>query len=206
KYEVCDDGSPVACSVAKVSIDVMEILPVAVPDFAITETNAPVQINVFENDSTTFDPNTIIITQAPNNGQTSSDGSGVIIYTPNDGFDGEDSFIYEICDEFNRCDTAIVTITIEKTLLLYEVFTPNGDGQNDTYVIDGIENYPDNRFIVYNRWGNIVYEKKGYMNEWDGSSNSSIAVGNKPLPAGTYFYVIEYSEEKRKTGFIYIYR
>ncbi len=205
-YEVCDDGNPVACSVAKVRIDVTEILPVAVPDFAITETNAPVQIKVFENDSTTFDPSSISVIQAPNNGQTKSDDPGVITYTPNDGFDGEDSFIYEICDEFNRCDTAIVNITIEKTLLLYDVFTPNGDGQNDTYVIDGIENYPDNRFIVYNRWGNIVYEKKGYMNEWDGSSNSSIAIGNKPLSAGTYFYVIEYSEEKRKTGFIYIYR
>jgi gliding motility-associated-like protein len=65
-------------------------------------------------------------------------------------------------------------------------YTPNSDGFNDDYDIHGIENYPQNTFMVFNRWGNEVYKKDNYKNhEWKGDNNS----GNN-LPDGTYYVIL----------------
>jgi gliding motility-associated-like protein len=71
---------------------------------------------------------------------------------------------------------------------IYSGITPNGDSQNDTWIIDGIENFPDNNVQIYNRWGDKVWEANAYNNNtvvWDGSNRR----GN-PLPDGTYFYIV----------------
>jgi gliding motility-associated-like protein len=65
-------------------------------------------------------------------------------------------------------------------------FTPNDDGHNDYFIVLGIEEFPDNAIVVYNRWGNKVYEKSSYRNEWNGNNNSG-----DPLPAGTYFVILK---------------
>jgi len=57
--------------------------------------------------------------------------------------------------------------------------------------------------ILYNRWGNIVYEKSDYKNDWDGNSNVN-KVGTVALPMGTYFYLFEYGNKNHKTGYVYI--
>ena len=63
-------------------------------------------------------------------------------------------------------------------------FTPNGDGVNDTWDILGLEEYPDLKVQVVNRWGNLVFVSDGYTTPWDGRMNGS------PLPAATYYYII----------------
>ncbi len=65
------------------------------------------------------------------------------------------------------------------------VMTPNGDGANDMFMIDGLESYPNNKLYVFNRWGNKVYEASNYQNDWFGNYQ------NKPLPIGTYYYILE---------------
>lgn len=60
------------------------------------------------------------------------------------------------------------------------VFTPNNDGKNDVFTIKGLEHYELNELTILNRWGSVVFEKKGYANDWNGSS----------LSEGTYFYSI----------------
>ncbi|MCB9231264.1 MAG: gliding motility-associated C-terminal domain-containing protein [Bacteroidia bacterium] len=65
-------------------------------------------------------------------------------------------------------------------------FTPNQDGSNDYFIIQGIENYPENEFQVISRWGNVVYSREGYLNEWDGRNN-----GGQPLPDGTYMVILK---------------
>jgi large repetitive protein len=80
---------------------------------------------------------------------------------------------------------------------LPEGFTPNGDGKNDFFVIGSIENYPDNKFIVYNRWGNIVYNKNGYKNEWDGNANNG-----ENMAEGTYFVTLEIPGRDMIKGFV----
>ncbi|MBS1763586.1 MAG: gliding motility-associated C-terminal domain-containing protein, partial [Bacteroidetes bacterium] len=62
-------------------------------------------------------------------------------------------------------------------------FTPNEDGYNDLYEIRGLDNN-ENTFTVFNRWGDLVYEKKNYQNNWNGKSNS-----NQILPDGTYYAI-----------------
>jgi len=82
--------------------------------------------------------------------------------------------------------------------------SPNGDGVNDYLTIDGINNYPDNKLLIMNRNGALVYEAKGYDNNskiFDGHSNKD---GKLQTP-GTYFYSLEYTEKgvtKHKTGYI----
>ena len=80
-------------------------------------------------------------------------------------------------------------------MFIPNVFTPNGDGKNDTFVIASAENagatpssevvlddfYVSNELIIYNRWSQVVYETKNYQNDWDGDD----------LPDGVYFYVLK---------------
>jgi gliding motility-associated-like protein len=82
-------------------------------------------------------------------------------------------------------DTLIVLIQ-PFDLTLPNGLSPNGDGLNDYFVILGVEEHPDNVFIVFNRWGNIVYEKSGYNNEWYGQNMDGNA-----LPDGTYYVIFE---------------
>ncbi len=94
--------------------------------------------------------------------------------------------------DINSCvnsDTVIVTIIpIEFTGNITNVFSPNGDGINDNWYIENIKYYPENEVTVYNIYGNTVFTKKGYNNDWQGTYN-----GN-PLPDGTYFYVVKIKE------------
>lgn len=61
------------------------------------------------------------------------------------------------------------------------VFSPNGDGKNEKFVIGGIEKYPGAKLQVFNRWGGQVYRSNDYRNDWNGSD----------LNEGTYFYILE---------------
>lgn len=61
------------------------------------------------------------------------------------------------------------------------VFTPNGDGINDSFYIPGLDTYAETQLSIVNRWGGTVYEKKNYQNDWTGDG----------LPEGTYFYVLK---------------
>ena len=78
------------------------------------------------------------------------------------------------------------------TVDIPNVITPNGDGVNDALVIPGIENYPDHELIIYNQWGDVVYQTRGYKNDWVGTYNG------EPLPDGTYFYI--FKENRNQAG------
>lgn len=72
-----------------------------------------------------------------------------------------------------------------------EGFSPNGDFINDLFVIRGIVNYPNNTFVIFNRWGNKIYEASSYLNTWDGRATKGLRVGGEELPIGIYFYVLD---------------
>lgn len=82
-------------------------------------------------------------------------------------------------------------VTPSTDFFIPEGFSPNGDGINDLFVIRGILNYPANTFVIYNRWGNKVFEASPYQNTWDGRSMFGLRVGGNELPVGTYFYVLD---------------
>ncbi|HEY1039988.1 MAG TPA: gliding motility-associated C-terminal domain-containing protein [Bacteroidia bacterium] len=86
-------------------------------------------------------------------------------------------------------DTIVVTVFQPKfkgTISNY--FTPNGDNINDYWYIEGIQFYPKNEVFVYNIYGQQVYTKKGYNNEWKGTYSGS------DLPDGTYYYILRFDD------------
>ncbi len=85
--------------------------------------------------------------------------------------------------------TDSVTITVIPKIKFPDGITPNGDGKNDTWVIDFINEYPNAVVEIYNRWGELLFRSENYQNDWDGTYQG------KPLPVGTYYYVIELNEE-----------
>lgn len=101
--------------------------------------------------------------------------------------------------------------------LAFEIFngiTPNEDGLNDFFFIQGIETYPQNKLQIFNRWGVMVYEKEGYGTNADlfyGISDGRTTVRkNEELPSGTYFYILTFTGtnpgESEYTGYLYINR
>jgi gliding motility-associated-like protein len=69
------------------------------------------------------------------------------------------------------------------------VLTPNGDGDNERFLINCVEEFPGNQLEVYNRWGQLVFEAENYDNNWGGTDPD----GNV-LPEGPYYYVLVYTD------------
>jgi len=77
-----------------------------------------------------------------------------------------------------------VTVTVLKDLAVPNAFSPNDDGFNDTWEIDGLAAYPNVVIQVFDRWGTRVFSSKGYSVPWDGRFNGV------PLPVGAYYYTL----------------
>lgn len=89
-------------------------------------------------------------------------------------------FIYTTID--GCVDTIITAVEVKEFKLeIPNVFTPNGDGSNDFYEIPNLDRYIRSQLIVFNRWGQKVYESDPYNNNWDGGT----------LPDGVYFYILK---------------
>lgn len=84
-------------------------------------------------------------------------------------------------------DSSGVLIKVLLYPLVPNAFSPNGDGINDKWQISYISSYPDCKIEVFNRYGQLVFTSTGYALPWDGTTN------NKPLPIGTYYYIISSS-------------
>ena len=103
---------------------------------------------------------------------------------------------YTLIVQVGNCYALPVTLNVlvvncdTTTFFIPEGFSPNSDEINDLFVIRGIENYPSNDFVVFNRWGNPVFEASPYANNWDGTIDKGIHLGDNLLPVGTYFYVL----------------
>lgn len=123
--------------------------------------------------------------------------------------------------EFGCFDIESVLLVIENELDIPDGFSPNGDGINDLFVIEGISKlYPDASLKVYNRWGMLIYHKEQYGNEerwgeleawWNGvadASKLSISGSGSVLPVGTYLYtlVLNDAEEIVRKGTIFLNR
>jgi gliding motility-associated-like protein len=85
--------------------------------------------------------------------------------------------------------------------------TANGDGVNDMFEIKGTE-YCDYTFdvMIFNRWGNMVYEAKNYRNDWGGYAPNNSVGNSSYLPTGTYYYLINVvgGDFKQLNGYIYL--
>lgn len=95
-----------------------------------------------------------------------------------------------------------VTVYLTNVFNIPNTFSPNDDGTNDTWIIPGIENYPTNRMIIMNRFGDVLYESNSYsvINAWSGVRNGNV------LPDGVYYYLLDLGNGSIKKGTISIIR
>jgi gliding motility-associated-like protein/uncharacterized repeat protein (TIGR01451 family) len=166
-------------------VPVQALMPEASDDVRDTESGKPVTIPVLDNDSpgdANLDPSSFEIIEQPLHGTVTRGSDGTLIYTPEPGYTGTDTFKYRVKDENgNWTNVATVTITIKANpLKIPNAITPNGDGKNDLFNIIGLEGYDRAELIIFNRWGNEVYKSDNYKNTWDGQG----------LNEGTYYYIL----------------
>jgi len=87
-----------------------------------------------------------------------------------------------------------VQVTVKECLveLIPTAFSPNNDGINDTWIIEGIQRFPENELNVYNRWGQLLYSSRNYQNNWQGDYRGT------DLPEATYYYTLEIDGELQR--------
>lgn len=143
-------------------------------------------IQPLDNDLWGGDGVTLGILQEPLLGEVEIDGNAVV-YESEPERTGSDSFVYQIClnECPSLCDTAIIHVDFEPLVVIPDVITPNGDQSNEYFEIAGIQNIPENKLVIFNRWGKEVFRAAPYSNDWNGTHNG------EPLPEGTYFYTLE---------------
>jgi len=97
-----------------------------------------------------------------------------------------------------NCPVSIDTIEVQiDPLLIPQIITPNGDGNNDAFEIKSFACLSAVKINVFNRWGNLIYDSNDYKNDFVGVNNS----GNT-LADDTYYYVIEIGTKKYKGYFV----
>ena len=104
---------------------------------------------------------------------------------------------------FNNEDEA--TVNISNCLDIPDGISPNNDDKNDLFIITCIEDYPDNKLKIFNRYGTQIYEASNYQNNWNGTANMGILNNSKLLPVGTYYYILEINNSSKPlVGYIYL--
>ncbi|MEO1258228.1 MAG: gliding motility-associated C-terminal domain-containing protein [Bacteroidota bacterium] len=191
-YVTCDELG--VCDTTYIYINVFNEDFHLEPDSVCTPKEVPVIAEVLLNDQINAEITSVGIIDHPEHGTVLVMPDNTIQYIPDEGYcnDGEDEpldeFVYEVCTPF-ACESTSVSILVKcDGLIIYNGFSPNGDGVNDTFKIEGLDAYENHKLIVFNRWGNKVLQSDDYNNDWDGYWE------DKRLPFGTYFYLIELND------------
>lgn len=142
--------------------------------------------------------NGTILVAPPTNGNSpylySIDG---LNFTGNGSFDslGAGNYTFYIMDA-NGCHDSLSavlayqppihdTTTVKDSIVVPTGFSPNADGNNDTWEIPGIEHFPDAQIDVFNIWGGLVFRSVGSYTPWNGQRNG------QDLPSANYYFVID---------------
>ena len=183
--------------------------PIAVADYDTTAMNTAKIIYVLANDiNTDGDSLTISLCNYPQHGLVIFNTDSTISYTPYSDYSGDDFFCYRICDNGlpQKCSDTLVYVHVttpnKENITIYNLLTPDGDGENDYWIVKGIEEYPDNNVIIFNRWGDKVKSYDRYNNtdnHWDGNNGK----GDK-MPDGAYYYILKINNLDVFTGWIYL--
>jgi gliding motility-associated-like protein len=158
----------------------------------IVITGGPISLSIGQTDSGTFVGIYTLTQQDINNGsvmnQAMANGTsplGVVVHDLSD----DDSPLQD--------DPTVLNLS-NCSLKIFNAVSPDGDGLNDFFRIQGIECYPKNTVQIYNRWGVKVYDADGYNNNtiiFRGISEGRVTVSqSEGLPSGTYFYIVKYED------------
>ncbi|MCB0558694.1 MAG: gliding motility-associated C-terminal domain-containing protein [Lewinellaceae bacterium] len=196
-WSLSQDGCP------DYSSDTLVVIPEKAPEAQADLLSIPLgensgTLNVVANDQLLGVSDwTVSVLTDPTLGRVTDEGDGDLTYALSISLlsPATDEFTYELCNALcpELCSEAIVEIEVERdTTGKFDVpngITPNGDGLNDAFVFDQLllnpDKFPDNELIIFNRWGDIVYTAKPYLNNWQGTTTNG-----DELPDGTYYYVL----------------
>ncbi|MEP2025430.1 MAG: PKD domain-containing protein [Reichenbachiella sp.] len=134
--------------------------------------------------------------------QLQGSGGNFYEWTPHESLDNPNIYnpfaspaittIYEltVSNEYGCIDTDEIQVEVleDYKIVPTNVLTPDGNGMNDSWTIENVETFGSVNVVVFDRWGKLVYEKKGYQNDWQGTAGADI------LPDGTYYYIITFDE------------
>lgn len=214
-FEVCDDGSPSACSQSTFTLTVTsgdfdsdgipddvelefdDVDSDGTPEYADTDSDNDGISDSIEAGSSPLNP-------------VDTDGDGkpdfVDLDSDGDGKSDEEEGL-EDCD-FDDIPNYIDALDACLETKIPKAFSPNGDTRNDEWIIPGIEGYPNNVVIIFDRWGTKVFVMKGYNNAdrvWRGEINQGGS--GKEAAFGTYYFVIDFKDgSKPKSGNILLSR
>jgi len=98
----------------------------------------------------------------------------------------------------NGCSSTNIypVIVNDCVIIIPNIITPNSDAENDVFNIKGLDSFPGSKLLIYNRWGNKLYESDDYKNNWNGDNN----------PDGVYYYVLTLPNGKSFNGTVTILR
>ena len=191
-YQVCDDGEPVLCATATVTITVGDVTannaPNAEDDSIVTQLNQLIGVGVLANDSDPDGDDLTITTISTNpaNGTAEIVGfnNSAINYTPGFNFIGVDSFEYVICDPLGLCDTAWVTVTVinpggnlpptaiddnattqENIPISIEVLANDSDPEGGELTISSISSSPSSGTVTVNNGAIDYVPNTGFIGE-----------------------------------------
>ncbi len=183
----------------------VEGVPDVADDYFTIEFNKTIELSIIDNDELPLLYDFEILTN-PDFGTVERIESK-LLYRPDVMNPKDVSFTYRACSRScpDFCDIATVFIYINQDIacLPPTIITPNMDGINDTFFIPCLSNgnYPRNKIFIFNEWGNEVFSATEYENNWQGEYNGG------PLPAGTYFYVLDLGNDSEPIkGFLIIQR
>lgn len=192
------------CDVIQVDIEVYarESVkpPRAVSDLFGIAFNGQRMVDIAFNDKVVGNITSLKIVSEETKGSTKIDALNRLHYTAATEWCGNDKIEYEICNE-GGCDRATVNfqVTCDK-IIVFNGFSPNGDGKNDFFTILGVENFKENQLMVFDKLGQEIINQKNYQNKWDGTYKGA------PVKDGTYYYVFEAKGLDSKSGYIHIKR
>ena len=134
--------------------------------------------------------------------------SGLQFENPSSEWDG---FAFRVFyrSKADACDPGAYTDTTQlyyDPLVIPNAISPNGDGINDVWEIQGLSHYQKRELIIYNRYGLVVYQTDFYKNDWPGFSNVGQLKSGTELPEGSYFYRLRLGEQSMYEGYIYLRR
>ncbi|MCW2121142.1 gliding motility-associated C-terminal domain-containing protein, partial [Flavobacterium sp. 7A] len=129
------------------------------------------------------------------------------------GFSPAGVIVQDLSDDSSPLEDDVTSIIVNGCELRpYNAVSPDGDGMNDFFFIQGADCYPNNIVQIFDRWGVKVYDVNGYDNigkAFRGISEGRETINKaKRLPTGTYFYVIKYEDKNGndfgKSGYLHL--
>ncbi len=209
-YTVCDNSVPVNCYTKTITITVekVEYETPRVPDIIIEgklNEKSLSEISKFFELKPNWEITPIVNGNTALRGNFKLNANGAFEIMPSQIF-GKDSMYYTICDKgrYSACTPCgvgkIIFMPKGDATFIPNGFSPNGDGDQDTWTLPSISGKKVS-VRIYNRYGNVVFESDDYKNDWNGKANRGVLLGNE-LPDATYYFIIDFEGDRKRAGFI----